>query len=235
MAMRRSSRVVSISEYVRTTALNVGVKDVTVIYNLAPMKDGGSANQARDPVKPRKANILYVGTVAEHKGLVPLVNAFARLAADYPELHLDIVGGSRYDTEFRALLMQLIESNRLAERVKLHGHVDDPSIFYQRAELHVAPSLCEEALGNVVLEAKREGTPSVVFPSGGLSEMVRHQVDGYICREKSVDALAEGLRWMLDDPDRLQQTGEAALEDSEARFGRERFARAWADVYRSVT
>ena len=234
MAMRRASRVVSISEYVRSRALIAGLKDISVIYNLAPMNDGENTNQTHVRKTRGEVSILYVGAVAEHKGLVLLVNAFAQLALHYPELRLDIVGGSRYDTNFRTLLMQLIESSRLVERVKLHRHVDNPSSFYQAAELHVAPSVWEEPLGNVVLEAKREGTPSVVFPSGGLAEMVRHKVDGYICREKSVEALVEGLRWMLDDPDRLRNMGEAAREDSEARFGRERFACAWADVYRSV-
>lgn len=234
MAMRRTAHVVSISEYVRETALKAGARNITVIHNLAPARSDACGVAGQLPDKTIKANLVYVGAVSEHKGLVPLVEAFAQLAQDLPTLQLDILGGSRYDTPFRNQLNQLIALKHLENRVVFHGHVDDPSSFYRSAALHIAPSICEEALGNVVLEAKREGTPSVVFPSGGLPEMVRHQMDGYICREKSVDALVEGLRWMLADPDRLRRMGEAAREDSETRFGRQRFAHAWADVYRSV-
>jgi glycosyltransferase involved in cell wall biosynthesis len=233
MAMKRTSRVVAISEYVRESASHAGAKDVSVIHNLAPSRAGADRLDASAP-DDGNISLVYVGAVAEHKGLIPLVEAFSRLAQDVAELRLDILGGSQYDSPFRSQLKQLVSSKRLDERVRFHGHVDDPSAFYMRAAIHVVPSLCEEALGNVVLEAKREGTPSVVFPSGGLPEMVRHGVDGYICREKSADALEEGLRWMLTDTERLKRMGAAALEDSEARFGRERFARQWCDVYRSV-
>lgn len=233
MAMRRAARVVSISEYVRESALCAGAKNVSVIHNLAPARAGASGDDQNSLHEDRHTNLVYVGAVSEHKGLIPLAEAFSRLAQDYPALRLDILGGSRYDTPFRSQLTQLLRSRGVEDKVRLHGHIDDPSSFYRRAAIHVAPSICEEALGNVVLEAKREATPSVVFPSGGLPEMVRHQMDGYICQEKSVGALEEGLRWMLADADRLGRMGAAAHEDSETRFGRERFSRKWANVYHS--
>lgn len=234
MAMNRTVCVVSISEYVRKTAFKAGARNISVIHNLAPARSDACMVAAQLPDENGKTNLLYVGAVSEHKGLVPLVEAFAHIAQVYPSLKLDILGGSRYDANFRGYLIRLIASKHLEDRVTFHGHVDDPTSFYRRASIHVAPSICEEALGNVVLEAKREGTPSIVFPSGGLPEMVRHQVDGYICHEKSVDTLVEGLHWMLADPARLHCMGKAAREDSEIRFGRQRFARAWADAYRAA-
>jgi glycosyltransferase involved in cell wall biosynthesis len=236
MAMRRCARVVANSKFVLNSALAAGISNtkISVIHNLAPSRDGATDTNDSHSDPDNLASLIYVGAVSEHKGLAPLVEAFSRLAPEYPSMRLDILGGSRYDTPFRIQLNQMIAALNLESRVFFHGHVDDPSAYFRRSAIHVAPALWEEPFANVVLEAKREGTPSVVFPSGGLPEMVRHQVDGYICREKSVDALVEGLRWMLADPARLHCMGEAAREDSEARFGRQRFARAWADVYRSV-
>ena len=40
----------------------------------------------------------------------------------------------------------------------------------RQCEVLVAPSLIEEALGLVVMEAKMAGLPSIVFPSGGLPD-----------------------------------------------------------------
>ena len=94
-----------------------------------------------------------------------------------------------------------------------------------------APSICEEAFGNVVLEAKREGVPSVIFRSGGLPEMVRHGVDGVICEERTPEALAAGIASLLEDEERRRAAGRAAREDFEARFGPERFARQWTEVF----
>lgn len=232
MAMQRAAHVVSISEYVRKAAMRACSTYISVIHSLAPTRKSEDSADINVSLPDQVTYLVYVGSVAEHKGLIPLAEAFSLLSKDYPSLHLDIIGGSQYDAPFLAKFSQLLRSRGVADRVHLLGQIEDPSRYYRRAAIHVAPSICEEALGNVVLEAKREATPSVVFPSGGLPEMVRHQVDGYVCREKSVDALEEGLRWMLSDADRLLRMGVEAKTDSEIRFGRERFAREWANVYR---
>jgi len=236
MAMRRSARIVANSEFVRNAALAVGVepRKISVIHNLAPGRAEESGPTLGLPVEPGQEAIVYVGQIAEHKGVRLLIEAFVALAADYPTLRLDIVGGSRYDSAFRIELERLISAKGLQERVCLHGYVSEPASHFKLAVLHVAPSLWEEPFANVVLEAKKAGTPSVIFPSGGLPEMVRHQVDGYICREKSAGALVEGLRWMLSDVARLERMGVAAQEDLENRFGKQRFVDAWAEVYRAT-
>jgi glycosyltransferase involved in cell wall biosynthesis len=233
MAERRSSRMVAISRYVATRAEECGAtaSKIEVIYNLAPTRSM-NVSQVVDKDMPRDLNrIVYVGAIAEHKGLLHLVEAFARLADSLPTLTLDIVGGSRYDEDFRRLVVSRLVKSRLMDRVSLPGHLPNPAGRYAAAGVHVVPSVWEEPAGNVVMEAKMAGTPSVVFPSGGLPEMVRHQVDGFICRDKTVDALVEGLCWCLADHARLQSMGEAARVDSTARFGQACFAAAWVSVY----
>lgn len=229
LLMRRSSAVVCISEYVRQSAGQHQKRAMHVIYNLAPARLGIKSSVPAD-CDHDFSKILYVGSIAEHKGLLPLIKAFAQIFQDRSDLKLDIIGGSRYDSDFRSKIALLTRDLGVENHVNLLGYCEDTSPHYRAAALHVAPSLCEEALGNVVVEAKREGTPSIVFPSGGLPEMVRHQVDGYVCHEKSAEALEEAMRWMLADPERLSGMGKAARADFEERFDRERFLQAWAKV-----
>lgn len=235
IAIRRTSWIIANSRFVQKSAVAQGAPEsnISVIYNLAPTSGVHLVTKNPLNIRCKLSRIVYVGAIAEHKGLIPLIMAFSRLATDFPMLQLHILGGSRYDVAFREQLHQMVSLLNLDGRVVFHGHQKDPSDFFRSALIHVAPSIWEEPSANVILEAKREMTPSVVFPSGGLPEMVRHQVDGFICREKSVDALEEGLRWMLSDVERLGEMGAEAREDSELRFGQERFAREWANVYRS--
>jgi glycosyltransferase involved in cell wall biosynthesis len=236
MAMRRASRVVAISQYVKSQAELVGRSGgkISVICNLAP-----SAAQEmipKDGIPQRKADeiiILYVGQVSEHKGVMLLVEAFALMVRDMTSLRLWIVGNVSGDDHFRNRLYSRVSELGIGQKVVFAGQVYDPKIWYKSSDLHVAPSVWQEPLGNVVLEAKREGVPSIVFPSGGLPEMVRHKVDGFICREKSVEALVEALQWMLRNRQQLMSMGEAAREDNEARFGRSRYNAAWRQVLRS--
>jgi glycosyltransferase involved in cell wall biosynthesis len=229
--MRRASQVVCISQFVRGSALAGGARDTSVIYNASPGRYQVAVGEAVDFCRHNEMRLVYIGSIAEHKGLLELVEALSILRLEMPELCLDIVGGSRYDGAFRERLVEYISEKDLGICITMHGFVEDPRPLLRRALVHVAPSVWEEPLGNVVLEAKREATPSVVFPSGGLPEMIRHKVDGYICQEKSVEALVDALRWMLADQSRLSEMGRTALEDSESRFGAARFEREWAAVY----
>ena len=234
-AIRRTTHAVAISEFVQREAISGGLPAgrVSVIYNLAP--SGGELSESRS-VEPLVAGeafrrIIFVGAVAEHKGVRQLVQAFALLRRQFPDLVLDVVGGSRYDAQFRSEVTRLVDEAGLKSYVVMHGQQADPTPFYRRAHVHVAPSLWEEALGNVVVEAKREGVPSVVFRSGGLPELVRSGVDGVICEEKTPEALAAGIASLLENEERRRAAGRAAREDFEARFGPERFARQWAEVF----
>ena len=110
------------------------------------------------------------------------------------------------------------------------GFVENvPALLRGRAVL-VAPTLTEEPLGLVVMEAKVAGLPSIVFPSGGLPEMIEHGVDGFICRDKSVEALTEALNLYLNDPPITLRQG-AAAKASLRRLGIDEFATRWLTVY----
>ena len=105
LAMQRTSQVVANAEFVRREAISGGVPPggVSVIYNLAPSNDALSAPRAGESLEAgdEVRRIVYVGSIAEHKGVRQLVQAFALLRGRFPELVLDIVGGSRYDAQFR--------------------------------------------------------------------------------------------------------------------------------------
>jgi glycosyltransferase involved in cell wall biosynthesis len=230
-AIRRSSTVVANAEFLRTAAIAAGAdgRKFRVIYPFAPTRTNGATTD--EDARPAPERLVYVGSVAAHKGLLPLVEAIAVLARERQGIQLDICGGSRWDAPFREQLRERIECLGISNRVHFHGHISDPAMFYRRAAVHVAPTLVDEPAGNVVLEAKREGTPSVIFPSGGMIEMVRHQVDGYICESKTSADLVKALRWMLADRERLALMKSAALADHRDRFNHERFTRQWTEVY----
>ncbi|MFC5409420.1 glycosyltransferase family 4 protein [Larkinella bovis] len=70
---------------------------------------------------------------------------------------------------------------------------------YSAADLFVIPSL-EENLPNTIMESMACGTPVVGFDVGGIPEMVQHQQTGYLVQYRSVDDLANGMHWILEQP-----------------------------------
>jgi len=231
MAVRRADHLVSISEFIRKEAISAGANDSVVLYNLAPTFTLSASDQVSDRTVLPGPRLLYVGAVSEYKGVGVLIQAVEMLKNRYPGISLDILGGSRYDAVDRSKMTQVAEDLGVAESVHFRGHVSNPAEYYKNADLHVHPALWEEPLGNVVMEAKREETPSVVFRSGGLPEMIRHKVDGYICEEKTPNALAEAIDWSVGESTRLKSLGYNALASYEERFGEDRYRLQWTEIY----
>lgn len=119
---------------------------------------------ALDELEGRVAGGFLFGTVGNSrpiKGHDVLVEAFAPVAADYPDTHLVIVGDgpSRPDLERR------IRALDLEGRVYLAGSRTNVAAFLERLDVFVLPSRAE-GMSNALLEAMMLGKPSIATPFG---------------------------------------------------------------------
>jgi glycosyltransferase involved in cell wall biosynthesis len=74
---------------------------------------------------------------------------------------------------------------------------EDMADAYNAADLIVVPSL-EDNLPNTIMEAMACGTPAAGFATGGIPEMIDHQVNGYVSEFKSIQSLSDGIQWILN-------------------------------------
>jgi glycosyltransferase involved in cell wall biosynthesis len=191
-----------------------------------------NANGPRVP-----GRIIFVGQIIPEKGLDALLEAVALLRGRGVEATLDVVGDmdgweSPAYQGHRASLRARAERADLEGAVSFLGWREDVPILMSRASVHCCPSRLEqrEAFGNVVLEAKMSGVPSVVTMSGDLPELVTHGDDGWVCPEITAHALAAGLEFFLSRPDDLVRAGRAA-RISAANYSEGRFAAAWSTIF----
>ena len=213
-------------------ALGVPSERITTIYSAPPIRERGP-----EPNRPpnNTQHFLFIGQLGTYKGVDRLVEAFRQITPIYPAARLTIIGRiSEWsgDDWARVLRNQTLANPTLADRVTFAGAVEDIYDYLASTAVLVVPSVCEESFGIVAVEAKAAARPSVVFPRGGLLELIEHGVDGFICRDVSVEALTEGLRYYLDDPVRTLQHGRAAFA-SMSRLGVDRFAESWLNIYES--
>jgi glycosyltransferase involved in cell wall biosynthesis len=214
-------------------AHDVPRRKVRVIPNVAaPRQTSWDVAAERIP-----GRIIFVGQIIPEKGLALLLDAVGLLRRDGVNATLDVVGAidgweppayRGYHDRIRARAA----AADLAGAVTFLGWREDVPQLMARAAVHCCPSLPEqrEAFGLVVLEAKLAALPSVVVPSGFLPDLVAHRVDGWICSAVSAEAIAEGLRFFLEDSARVHSAGRAA-RDSARRFNPERYADAWQQVF----
>ena len=102
---------------------------------------------------------------------------------------------------------------------------------YSAADLFVIPSL-EENLPNTIMESMACGTPVVGFEVGGIPEMVQHQQTGYLVNYRSVEDLANGIQWVLEQSETaFQQLSANARNHVVTHYDETVVARRYIDLY----
>lgn len=81
---------------------------------------------------------------------------------------------------------------------------DEPTLalIYNAANLFVSPSL-QEAFGQTINESIFCHTPAVAFADTGPIDIIMHKDNGYLAQYKDVVDLAEGIRWTLNNLDKV--------------------------------
>jgi glycosyltransferase involved in cell wall biosynthesis len=134
---------------------------------------------------------LYVGRLAEEKGLFDLLDAFARVRLQLPEARLDLAGPGALEEELRQRARRLgIDS---AVRFLGTKTPQDIGQLLMNSAAMILPSL-REPWGLVVNEALSFGCPVVVSDiCGCVPELVIEGVTGYSFRAGDVGALAQAM------------------------------------------
>jgi len=108
---------------------------------------------------------------------------------------------------------------------------DNLALLYSMADLFVMPSRAEN-LPNSILESLSCGTPVVAFGVGGIPEIVRHEVNGYLASPFEVQDLANGIVWSLENRSRL--TPEICTATIRNRFTAKAQAAAYTVLYQRL-
>jgi glycosyltransferase involved in cell wall biosynthesis len=178
-----------------------------------------------EPVAPtkRQRRIVGVGRLNDVKNYGVLVEAWALLAAKYPDWSVEIYGSGPQRKELLARIQEL----SLEDSVHLMAHSNAIKQIYLESEIMVHPALFE-GFGLSVAEALALGTPVVAFRDGaGVSELVHDGVNGLLVdREGGAQALAQGIERLITD-EALRQELRARCRDSLHAYRPEIFRERW--------
>ena len=176
----------------------------------------------------------YIGQIFEQKGVHHYIECALDILKDSPSSMFYMAGSLDLFPAYTAQLKAMLPE-RYKENIVFLGEVDNIEAFFRHIDVLCVPSIKQEPLGNVLVEAKKYGKPCVIYPSGGMPELISHKVDGFVCRESSAAALLEGMRYYAFDKPLAVRHGEASLK-SVATLGidRENFERKWNEVFDEI-
>ena len=197
-----------------------------LIYNYPPERKINS-DSAEYPFHDDVVRIGFMGRIVDDKGVRELIQAVRQINKDKNRVVAYICGDTSVDRKYSDELFKIADEN-----TKFVGLVRDLDKFYRNVDIVAIPSVYPEPMANVVTEAKYHKKAVIIFNIGGMPEIVEHKKTGYICSDVSVDSLAEGIKFYLDNPDIVKVHGENAYKSiDELGLTKESYTEKWLKVF----
>jgi glycosyltransferase involved in cell wall biosynthesis len=194
----------------------------------------------REEICERKT-IFFVGRFDAEKGVLQLIQAYARVLQAYPDASLVIGGttgfGTHQETDYVRQVRDLANSviQNCKGKVQFTGYIhhdrDLPS-WFQRATIFACPSLFQEPFGLVNAEAMACATPVVGAKRGGIPEILGSA--GRLIDPENIEDFASALSQLLANPRECEQVGDAAYERCRQMFDWRLIATRWAALLKQM-
>ncbi|MCB1318890.1 MAG: glycosyltransferase family 4 protein [Leptospiraceae bacterium] len=218
--------VFTISRYIARGARGFGVREDRIVV-IPPGFEPRWPRSKRESVPDfleqrikRKTILLGLGPFVPRKGLDVAIESLAMVRDLAPRLHMVLVGSG---PEF-PYLQELIRVRQLEQMVTLTGFLQDRMLatIMQRAHVLIQPG-CEreddvESLGTVFMEAAWFGMPVLAGRIGGVEEIVRHGVSGFVVEPGNVSELSDRIRQMTESEKLRQRFGKNARDIARRDF-----------------
>jgi L-malate glycosyltransferase len=232
-SIEESDAVTAISEYLqRVTLKEFGIRrPVEVIPNFVNCDvfqpaDGTCRRSefARDDQKV----LVHLSNFRPVKRLPDVIEIFARVHREVP-VKLLLIG----DGPDRARAEWMAHEKNLTADVVFLGKQNQVQDLLNCADVMLLPSELE-SFGLAALEAMACGVPAVCSRVGGVPEVIRDGVEGYLVEPGDVDTMAERVLRILTEPGRREEMGRAARHRASDKFCSTKIIPLYEDLYRRV-
>lgn len=154
--------------------------------------------QIKKELRDRTNLVGYIGRLEEGKGVMNFVEAIPLLLEKQDSLKFFLGGGG----PLRGKIEEELRNNKLSQKVELVGWIahDEVADYLNELKLFVLPSY-SEGLPTGVLEAMACGAVVLATPVGGVPDVIKDEVTGFIMENNSPECIAENVMRALEYPD----------------------------------
>ena len=209
--------------HVETLQKLIGVSQerITVIGNWSSFEGCAITTKSEEKV------IICPGAINDDKNQSLLVDAFADVAAEFPDWQVHIYGKGKAKEE--AALKKKIDSYALRDKILLKGYADleEP---YRNCAFVAFPSKTE-GFGMTILDAAMFAKPSLAV----CDWIGTAAHGGGVVTDATADAFAEGMRRLMADAEKCRTLGRRAREYGLKRYSREVTLDKWEALLERVS
>ena len=224
----RYDRIIACSEKVRKSTLTwfkLKPEKVVTVYNgvdqslFKPAPAIGGAVRDLHDIKEDEKAILFLSHITKQKGVDVAIRAFAEILRRKSNLRLMIVGDGDYLPEAKNLVQHL----RLEPYIIFAGAIDYEKVpdYINAGDILLLPTIRQEGLPLVIIDAMACGKPVVASNIGGNSDALEHGKTGLLIQPGSIEEAVKSLERLLDNAEFSRQLAQNALNEVKQRFSEE--------------
>lgn len=198
-----------------------------------------SKQEQRDLTKPLTAhrspltvNLLFLSNLIPSKGVYVLLDACKVLKDRGVAFQCNFVGGESKEMD-RRVFEQAVKERGLEGHVLYHGpkYGEEKEHYWSMADVFVQPTY-EDCFPLTILEAMQHGLPVVSTDEGAVPDMVADGENGFVCRRKDAEGLAQALERLLQDEALRHRMGAEGYRRYKENFTLQCFERRFVECLR---
>ena len=201
--VKNTDKITSVSSFGKNKLLEIANKSLKEEINkkvrILPMGTYLEQFKKRKLKRGRVKNILFVGRLAEKKGVSYLIKAISLLNK---EVRLLIIG----DGPLKKDLLSLTNKLNLKNKIEFLGYKTgkEKLKYFFDADLLVVPSIVTkigdtEGLPVVIMEGLASGLPIIATDVGGIKEIIKNGYNGLIIKEKNSKEIANKIKLVIEN------------------------------------
>jgi N-acetyl-alpha-D-glucosaminyl L-malate synthase BshA len=229
-AMTMSDGLTAVSQWLRDQTMerfNL-TRPPQVIYNFVDTDRFNPEGRIPYPKAREQFHLIHASNLRPVKRITDVIRVFHSVQKELPA-RLTVLG----EGPEKGIACELAAELNLCGKVNFTSTAEDVPAMIRSAHLKLLLSEYE-SFGLSALEAMASGTPAVASRSGGLPEVIEHNVTGLLCKVGDVEAIAAEVISLLSDQSRWETMSQAAAHHVRQHFTVEQIVPQYEALYESM-
>lgn len=141
--------------------------------------------------------ISIIGIIEENKGQYFAIKVFKEIIKKYKNIHLIICGNFNY--KYKKFFFKKLLELRIKKYITFIPFTDNISYIYNLSDIILIPSQEKESFSYVALESLKYNVPVVASNVGGLPEIIKNNVNGFVVNKKNSKNFEKKILYILNN------------------------------------
>ncbi len=240
--------IIAVSHYIKKEIIGIGLDDVkiTVIHHGVDQdnfKSGADTTHilSKYPQLKDKKVIFHPARIGLAKGCDTSIKAISIVKQLHPDIMLVLAGSKNIidwgGTQQKdiAYLVNLVKHFEMENNVLIDMYsLEEVKELYEVADLCLYPSTAPEPFGLTMLEAMAMSKPMIVSNMGGMPEIIKDGINGFVVPMRDFETMAAKICQLLEDKKLNKRFGYTGRQMVESQYTKEKVTQDTIAVYRNT-